>query len=104
MDRLNAIKKITTSFSFLTLAVILLLSNKILSLNLFKIITVSRPSTHLRVFLMRALGCPTKEENWSGSPCKPKNSLLLLDITPTKNLSPPVLPLITDHILEKRYL
>ena len=38
------------------------------------------------------------------SPCKPKslNFLLLLDITPTKKLSPPIPSLITNYILEKR--
>ena len=46
--------------------------------------------------------------NWGselgeGSPCKPKRlNFGLLDITPTKKLSPPVLPLITKRILEKK--
>ena len=37
-------------------------------------------------------------------PCKPKslNFSLLLDITPTKKLSPAVPLLISDHILEKK--
>ena len=39
-----------------------------------------------------------------GSPCNIKslNFPVLLDITPNKKLSPPVPPLITDHILEKK--
>ena len=65
-------------------AVNLLLSSKILSVTLFKIITVSRLSTLLRALLRRS-GCPTNGRNWGGgSPCKPKslNFSLLLDITP----------------------
>ena len=93
MDRLNAITEFTTSFPSLTLhADYLLLWKKIHSLTVFKIITVSRPRTLLSVSLMRRLGCPTKGEDWRGSSCKPKslNFPLLLDITPTKNLSPHV--------------
>ena len=58
-------KEFASFFSPLTLhAVNLLLSKKILPLTLLKIMTVSRPSTILRVFLMGKLGCPTKEGNW----------------------------------------
>ena len=61
---MNAIKEFAISFSSLTLhAVNLLLWKKILSLTLFKIITVSRSSIFLRVFLMGILGCSTKGGN-----------------------------------------
>ena len=101
--------KIVTSFSFLTLhAVNISLLKKILSLTLLKIITVSRPTTLIRVFLMRRSSCSTKGGNWGGgrSSCKQKslNFSLLLDITPTKKLGSPVPLLITDHILGKKYL
>ena len=75
-SRLNAFKEFATSFSSLTLhAINLLLWKKILSHTLFKIITVSRPSTLLRVFLMRKSGCHTNGGNWrgAGSFCKPKS-------------------------------
>ena len=46
----------------------------------------------LRVFLLGRLGCSTKKKIWVESPCTPKilNFPLLLNITPTKKLSPPV--------------
>ena len=93
-------KELASSFSPLTLhAVNLLLSKKILSLTLLKIMTVTRPSTILRVFLMGKLGCPTKEGNWGVFLKVQKFKFpLLLDITPTKKLSHPVPPLITGHI------
>ena len=101
---MNAITEFATCSWCLTVhAVNLLLWKKILSFPFFKIITESRPSTLLRVFLMARLGCPTKGGSWGrGCPCKLKNVdfPLLLDITPTKKLSPPVPPLITEHILE----
>ena len=54
---------------------------------------------------MGRLGCHTKGDNWEkGCSCKPKslNFPLMLDITPTKKLGPPVPTLITDHILRKK--
>ena len=73
---MNAIKGFATSFSSLTLdAINLLLWKKILSLTLFKISTVSRPSTLLRVFDMGRLVCPAKRECGShcgGLPANPK--------------------------------
>ena len=50
---------------------------------------------------MGRLKCLTKGSKMGGSPCNPKslNFPRLLNITPTKELSPPVSPLITDHIL-----
>ena len=74
-----------------------------LSLTPFKIITVSRPSTLLRVFLVVRLGCPTKGGNWGVSMQAQKFELSpSVDDIPTKNLSSPVSPMITDHILEKK--
>ena len=64
---MNGLEKFATSFLFLNLhAVIILIWKKILSLTLFKIITVSRSSTLLRVFLMGRSGCPTKRGNLGG--------------------------------------
>ena len=45
---------------------------KILSLTLFKIITVSESSTLLRVFLMGRSGCPTKGGNLESLPASQK--------------------------------
>ena len=46
---------------------------EIISITLFKIITVSKPSTLLRVFLMGRSWCPTKERNWVGDlPASPE--------------------------------
>ena len=103
--RLNTIKEFATFFSSLTLhAINLLLWKKILSLTIFKIITVNRSSFLLRVFLLGRSGYPTNRGHcrW-GSTCKSKslNFPLLLDINSSKKLSPPVPLLITDHILEK---
>ena len=57
--------KFVTSLSSLTLHTVnLLLWKKILSLTLFKIITVSRTTTLIRVFLMGRSGYPTKGGNW----------------------------------------
>ena len=52
---------------------------------------------------MGKLGCTTRGRNW-GSPSKSKRFRfpLLLDINPTKKLGPPVPPLITDHMSEKK--
>ena len=86
-------QRICHLFFIFKLAVNSFIWKKILSLTLLEIITVSRSSTLLRVFLMGRPVCPTKKKNWGGeSPCKPKslNFPLLLNITPTKKLSPPV--------------
>ena len=73
---------------------------KTLPLILFKIITVSRPSSYLRLF---------QGETGGGTILMPKilNFLLLLDVNPSKKLSLPLFfmshqvpPLIVDHILE----
>ena len=76
--------------------------------------SIHRPRTFLRVFLTERSGCYTKGENFGkdgggggeggDSPCKTPslNFAPLLDITHTKKLSPPVPPLITDQILEKK--
>ena len=80
MDRLNAIKQFATSFSLTLHAANLLLWKKILSFTLFKVLTVSRPSTLLKVFLMRRLGCATKGGNWRGSPYKPKSLFICIYI------------------------
>ena len=110
MDNLQQIEchqRICHLFSSLNLhAENLFLRKKILSLSLFKITTLSRPSSLLRVFLVGRLKCLTKGSEMGGSPCNRKslNFPLLLNITPTKELSPPVSPLITDHILEKSYI
>ena len=109
--RFNPIKEFATSFLSLVLhAVNLLIWKKILSLILFKIMTVYRLNTLLRVLLMGRSGCqdvPLREGKFSfffggGSPYKPKslNFALLWDITPTK-IYPPC-PLITDYILGKK--
>ena len=52
---------------------------------------------------MGKLGCPIKKRIGECL-CQPKimNFPLLCDINTTKNLSPPVPPLITDYILEKK--
>ena len=74
------------------------------SLILFKIITaVSRLSTLLRVFFMGRLGCPTKGGNWDGVSLQTQQFELSPSVGyyPTTKLSPPVSPLITDHILER---
>ena len=93
-SRLNAISKDLPPLFYLYfyLAVNIFIWKKILSLTLFKITTVSRSSTLLRVFLMGRPECPTKKKNWGKSPCKSKslNFPLLLNITPTKKLAPPV--------------
>ena len=66
-SRLSTIKIFVTYFSSVILhPVNLLLRKKILSLTLFKIITVSRPSTLIRIFLKERSGCPTKGRNWAG--------------------------------------
>ena len=58
---MDAIEEFATSFLSLNLhAVNILIWKKIPSLTLFKIITVSRSSTLLRVFMIGKLGCPTK--------------------------------------------
>ena len=58
---------------------------KTLSINLFKIVIVSRPTTLIRVFLMGSLGCPTKGGNRGRDlPASPKVWTLVQ---------------ITDHIL-----
>ena len=64
-SRLNTIKLFVTYFSSLILhPVNVLLWKKILSLTLFKVITVSIPSTLIRIFFMERSGCPTKGRNW----------------------------------------
>ena len=65
-------------------AVNLLIWKKILSLTLFKIITVSRPTTLIRVFLMRRSGCPTKGGNLGGLFASPK-----VRTCPFRWISPP---------------
>ena len=80
-----------------------------------KIITVSRPSTLLRVFHMGYHNFPPGEElGWSPFTCKILNFLLLWHVTLPSNqkLSPLPLsfishlvhPLITDNIIKKKYL
>ena len=92
-SRLNSIKKFAIFFSSLTShAINLLLRKKILSLILYKIITVSRPNTLLMIFLMERSWCPTKGGNfWEGSPSKSKslNFPLLLDITLHQKIESP---------------
>ena len=69
LNRLNIIKDFATSFPSLTLhAVNVFVWNKILSFTLFKIITVIRPSTLLRMFLMGGSGFATKGRTGEGSP------------------------------------
>ena len=103
-SRLNTIKKFTTS---LTLhARKLLLWKETLSLTPFKIITVGRPRTTLRAFLVGRLGCSTKREFWGrGYHCKPKslNVPLLSDITPNRNLSFSISPMISNNIFAKSF-
>ena len=63
--------KIVTTFSCLTLhAINLLLWKKILSLNLFKIITVGRSTTLIKVLLMGRSGCRTKGRDSKGGSLK----------------------------------
>ena len=71
----------------------------------FKIISVSRPITLLRVFLMERSGCPTKGGNWQRVSLQALQSLkfpVLCDITPHQKIEYPLSPLITGHILEKK--
>ena len=75
---------------------------KILSLTLFKIITVSESSTLLRVFLMGRSGCPTKGENLVGLPVRQKIWAFILCFISSPLKNEPFCPLITDYILEKR--
>ena len=102
-----------TSFSSLILhAVNLLLWKKILSLTLLRIITVCTDQAPSSEFsLLRDQDVTLRERilgkmggGGGDSPCKTPslNFALLLDITHTKKLSPPVPPLITDQILEKK--
>ena len=67
-------RRICHLFFLFKLTVSLLISKKILSLTLFKIITGSRSSTLLRVFLMGRSGCPTKKKNerWGSLPVSQK--------------------------------
>ena len=67
-------QRICHLFFLFKLAVSLLISKKILSLTLFKIITGSRSSSLLRVFLMGRSGCPTKKKNerWGSLPVSQK--------------------------------
>ena len=98
---MSAIKLFSTSFSSLMLyAANFLLWKKIISITLFKIITVSRSST---LYLMERLGCQTKRRNCGReSPCKMKsiNFLPLLNITPIF----PSLPWWQTTFWKKRYL
>ena len=93
--RLNTIKEFVTSFQSLILnAADFLLWKKILSITLFKMITVSRPSTLVRFFLMGRSWCTTKGGLWVGvgspPPCKLKclKFLLLLGTSEPKNWYP----------------
>ena len=98
---MNAIKEFATSFVNLH-AVNLLIWKKILSLTLFKIITVNGSSTLLRVFLMGRSGCPTKGGNLGGLPASQK-----VWTFPLCWISPPLknwVPQITDYILGKKVL
>ena len=68
-SRLNAVEEFATCPLSLNLhALNILIWKKILSLTLLKIITVSRSSTLLSVFLMGRSGCPTKRGNLGGLP------------------------------------
>ena len=82
---MNTIKHFA-SFPSLTLHTVnLLLWKKMLSLTLFKIITVSRPSTLFKVLLMGRSGFPFKGGTWGGwsiLTSKISNLPLPLDITP----------------------
>ena len=109
-SRLNIIKGFVSAFSYLTLhAVNLSLGKKTLPLTLFKIITVSRPSTMLKVFFMGRLGCPTKRgnsvEELLRTSQKGLNSPLLLDRHSTKKLSPfvPLKANNLEYLLDKFY-
>ena len=59
-------------FFIFKLAVNSFIWKKILSLTLFKTITVSRSSILLRVFLQGRPGCPTKKKNWGNLPASQK--------------------------------
>ena len=84
---MNVISKNLPPLFIFKLAVNLFIWKKILSLNLFKIITVSRSSTLLRVFLMGRSGCSTMKNNLGESPCMPKsqNFPLLLNVSTTNH-------------------
>ena len=80
-------QRIRHRFFIFKLAVNSFIWKEILSLTLLEIITVSRSSTLLRVFLMGRSGCSTTKNNWGESPCMPKslNFPLLLNITTTNH-------------------
>ena len=76
---MNTVKEFATFIPSLILhAVNLLLWKKILSLTLFKIITASRPSTLLKVFLMGKSGCPNNRGNRGGELPLPAKKFELL--------------------------
>ena len=104
-SRLNAIKEFANPFLSLNLhAVNILIWKKVLSLTLFKIITVSRSSTLLRVFLMGVSGCPTKGGNLGVFQQARKFELSnSVGYYPHQKIKFSC-PLIILHILKKRYL
>ena len=76
---MNTVKEFATFIPSLILhAVNMLLWKKILSLTLFKIITASRPSTLLKVFLMGKSGCPNNRGNRGGELPLPAKKFELL--------------------------
>ena len=81
----------TLLFSSLTLhAVNLSLWKKIVSPTLFKIITLSRPTTPIRFFLMGKSGCSTKGESWGVSLQAQKFDFSpSVEYCPTRKLSSP---------------
>ena len=102
ISRLNTIKGLPPLFVFnLACCKFVDFFKKTLSITVFKVITVNRPSNLITVFLMGRSECPTKGGNWRGSTCKPKslNFPFLFDIFPHKKFEVPVPPLITDWLL-----
>ena len=101
---MNTIKKLVISFSSLALhALNSLLWKKILSLTLFKIMSIRRPTTLNRVFLTGTSGCLTKGGNLGGLPANPKDSTFAFCwiSPPRKNCVPCLSPDHKPYIGEK---
>ena len=88
----------------------LLLWKKIPSIAFFKIITVSRPSTSLRVFLMEGSGfpnrgvqrgAPTYAQNFKNPLLPSLNVSLNQKVESTLSFMLSIPALVTDHILKK---
>ena len=100
--RLNTIKDFASSFPSLTLhAVNLLLWRKIISLTLFKFITIIRPSTLLRVLYMGDEDLQLREGLRRALilPIKNLNPLLFFHASPHPSLDPSLIAI--RYILQK---